>query len=79
MIAQAPSVVVVSHDRAFLQAVATDIIVFENKTLTEFNGTIAEYYETMDEKQRYKVCRTHAMQCGCFNLGVGDDHNSQWR
>ena len=35
---QAQSVVVVSHDRAFLQAVATDIIIFKDQKLTEFPG-----------------------------------------
>ena len=37
---RAQSVVVVSHDRAFLQAVATDIIVFKDRRLTEFAGVL---------------------------------------
>ena len=41
----AGSVVLVSHDRAFVDAVSTDIIMFANKSLRYFSGTFSEFEE----------------------------------
>lgn len=38
-------VIVVSHDRAFLDAVSTDIIVLENRSLQYFHGNLTAYLE----------------------------------
>ena len=48
-------VVVVSHDRDFLDAISTDTIVFANKTLQYHPGNLSNYIERMEEllqKQR---------------------------
>ncbi|KAI0702031.1 ribosomal L18ae/LX protein domain-containing protein [Cerioporus squamosus] len=45
--------VVVSHDRAFLNAVVDEIIVFKDQTLTYHTGNFDEYLEHTEEKQRY--------------------------
>lgn len=43
------TLVVVSHDRAFLDAVATDIVLIANKQLTTYPGTLSAYYATQAE------------------------------
>jgi len=40
---QGQTLVVVSHDQAFVSAVATDVIMFENQTLRYFNGTFDDF------------------------------------
>ncbi|TFK87503.1 hypothetical protein K466DRAFT_548593 [Polyporus arcularius HHB13444] len=47
------TIVVVSHDRAFLNAVADEIIVFKDQTLAYHTGNFDEYLEHTEEKQRY--------------------------
>lgn len=47
------TIVVVSHDRAFLNAVADEIIVFKDQTLTYHAGNFDEYLEHTEEKQKY--------------------------
>lgn len=48
---QIKSVLFVSHDHAFLEAVATDIIVFERKQLTYHPCGYEEYLEMTQQKQ----------------------------
>ncbi|KAI0711357.1 P-loop containing nucleoside triphosphate hydrolase protein, partial [Earliella scabrosa] len=47
------TIVTVSHDRAFLNAVVDEIIVFKNQTLTYHTGNFDEYLEHTEEKQKY--------------------------
>ncbi|OBZ77319.1 Protein GCN20 [Grifola frondosa] len=47
------TIVTVSHDRAFLNAVAKEIIVFKDQTLTYHAGNFDEYLENSEEKQKY--------------------------
>ncbi|KDQ55909.1 hypothetical protein JAAARDRAFT_208171 [Jaapia argillacea MUCL 33604] len=47
------TLVIVSHDRAFLNAVSEEIIVFRNQTLTYHTGNFDEYVENSEEKQKY--------------------------
>ncbi|KAI0635338.1 ribosomal L18ae/LX protein domain-containing protein [Trametes polyzona] len=47
------TIVTVSHDRAFLNAVAEEIIVFKNQTLTYHVGDFDEYLEHTEEKRKY--------------------------
>lgn len=48
--ADAPTLFFVSHDRAFVEAVATDVVVFENCALTYFRGGLAEFERRNEEK-----------------------------
>jgi ATPase subunit of ABC transporter with duplicated ATPase domains len=48
------TLVIVSHDRAFLNQVVDEIIVFKNKTLRYFNGNYDTYEETYKEEQLHK-------------------------
>jgi len=48
--ADAPTLFFVSHDRAFVEAVATDVVVFENCALTYFRGGLAEFEQRNEEK-----------------------------
>ncbi|CAL8465918.1 g5454 [Coccomyxa elongata] len=45
------TIVVVSHDRAFLDAVANEIIVFRHKRLAYHAGNFSEYEQNAEEKQ----------------------------
>eukprot|EP00557_Chaetoceros_sp_GSL56_P002640 CAMPEP_0176497368 /NCGR_PEP_ID=MMETSP0200_2-20121128/11686_1 /TAXON_ID=947934 /ORGANISM="Chaetoceros sp., Strain GSL56" /LENGTH=784 /DNA_ID=CAMNT_0017895375 /DNA_START=71 /DNA_END=2422 /DNA_ORIENTATION=- len=64
------TVVVVSHDRSFLNEVCTDIIEFNNKTLTYYKGNYDVYVRTSDEAiknqmrvyQAYQDKRAHMME-----------------
>ncbi|KAI8986730.1 ribosomal L18ae/LX protein domain-containing protein [Trametes punicea] len=47
------TIVTVSHDRAFLNAIADEIIVFKNQTLTYHVGNFDEYLEHTEEKRKY--------------------------
>lgn len=40
------AVVVVSHDRYFLDKVANHLLVFENNTIIEYNGIVSDYIQT---------------------------------
>jgi len=51
------TIVVVSHDRAFVQTVATDIIVFENTQLRYFNGT----YDDFEQREAETAARDAQM------------------
>ena len=44
------TIICVSHDRSFLDAVSTDIIVLEHKRLTYHAGNYTDYRNKMDEK-----------------------------
>jgi len=44
------TIICVSHDRSFLDAVSTDIIVLEHKRLTYHAGNYTDYRKKMDEK-----------------------------
>ena len=45
-----PTVVFVTHDRAFADAVATDVVVFEDKQLNYFHGDLATFDQRQDEQ-----------------------------
>mmetsp|Transcript_13471 Transcript_13471/g.22491 ORF Transcript_13471/g.22491 Transcript_13471/m.22491 type:complete len:662 (+) Transcript_13471:694-2679(+) len=49
------SVLFVSHDRAFLAAVATDIVVFEGKTLIYHPMGYNEYLEVSEQRKLYRT------------------------
>nr|XP_039253628.1 LOW QUALITY PROTEIN: ATP-binding cassette sub-family F member 3-like [Styela clava] len=46
------TVIVVSHDRSFLNSVATDILHMYNKKLTVFRGNFEQFIVTKDEKMK---------------------------
>ncbi|GAA5858103.1 hypothetical protein JCM8547_005652 [Rhodosporidiobolus lusitaniae] len=46
------TLLVVSHDRAFLNAVATDIIHQHNERLDYYKGNFAQFYATKSERQK---------------------------
>ncbi|ORX75648.1 P-loop containing nucleoside triphosphate hydrolase protein [Anaeromyces robustus] len=48
------TLVIVSHDRAFLNQVVNEIIVFKNKTLRYFSGNYDIYEQTYEEEQLHK-------------------------
>jgi len=48
------TLVIVSHDRAFLNQVVDEIIVFKNKTLRYFSGNYDTYEQTYEEEQLHK-------------------------
>ncbi|KAI0646479.1 P-loop containing nucleoside triphosphate hydrolase protein [Trametes meyenii] len=47
------TIVTVSHDRAFLNAVADEIIVFKNRKLTYHDGNFDDYLEQTEDKRKY--------------------------
>ena len=44
------TIVVVSHDRMFLDQVATDILHLHSRKVDSYRGNYTEYYHTMTEK-----------------------------
>merc|ERR1719456_1718618 len=64
------TVLIVSHDRAFLNAVTTDIIHIENKQLKAFKGDYETFEKTskellsnqIKEYERYKAERAHMQE-----------------
>ncbi|KAL7284072.1 hypothetical protein ACG7TL_001349 [Trametes sanguinea] len=56
------TIVTVSHDRAFLNAIADEIIVFKNQTLTYHVGNFDEYLEHTEEKRKYKERKAEAIE-----------------
>ena len=44
------TLIVVSHDRAFLDAICTDIVVMEHRRLTYHVGNFSEYQRQMQDK-----------------------------
>ena len=46
------TLLVVSHDRAFLNRVATDIIHMHSERLDYYKGNFAQFYETREERRR---------------------------
>ncbi|KAI0827115.1 ribosomal L18ae/LX protein domain-containing protein [Trametes gibbosa] len=55
------TIVTVSHDRAFLNAVADEIVVFKGQTLTYHTGNFDEYLEHTEEKRKYKEKMAEAL------------------
>ncbi|TBU61114.1 P-loop containing nucleoside triphosphate hydrolase protein [Dichomitus squalens] len=47
------TIVAVSHDRAFLNAVVDEVIVYRNQALTYHTGNFDEYLEHTEDKQKY--------------------------
>lgn len=47
------TIVTISHDRCFLNAVAQEIILFKDKTLTYYQGNYDTFEETRAEKQKH--------------------------
>ncbi|KAI0360502.1 hypothetical protein OH77DRAFT_1393750 [Trametes cingulata] len=56
------TIVTVSHDRAFLNAIADEIIVFKNQTLTYHDGNFDEYLEHTEEKRKYMERMAEAIE-----------------
>ncbi|KAI9065613.1 hypothetical protein FKP32DRAFT_1647259 [Trametes sanguinea] len=56
------TIVTVSHDRAFLNAITDEIIVFKNQTLTYHVGNFDEYLEHTEEKRKYKERMAEAIE-----------------
>ncbi|KAI0371233.1 hypothetical protein BV20DRAFT_1120652 [Pilatotrama ljubarskyi] len=56
------TIVTVSHDRAFLNAIADEIIVFKNQTLTYHDGNFDEYMEHTEEKRKYMERMAEAIE-----------------
>lgn len=64
------TLIVVSHDRGFLNEVCTDVIEFAQKRLTYYRGNYDTYVKTADEKiknamrvyQAYQDKRAHMME-----------------
>lgn len=56
------TIVTISHDRAFLNAVVDEIIVFKNQTLTYHTGNFDEYLEHTEEKQKYMQRMAEAIE-----------------
>jgi ATPase subunit of ABC transporter with duplicated ATPase domains len=48
--ASPPTILFVSHDRGFVEAVATDVVVFENQQLKYFRGGFAEFEQRSEER-----------------------------
>ncbi|PSC67915.1 ABC transporter ATP-binding [Micractinium conductrix] len=48
------TLVVVSHDRAFLNAVAQEIVVFKKRQLSYYTGNYDEYEQQVEEKQLHQ-------------------------
>ena len=44
------TMIVISHDRVFVDRVCTDVVVMENQTLRYFSGTFSEFEQTEDDK-----------------------------
>ena len=51
--ANAPTVVLVSHDRDFINTVCQELIILRDHTLTYFRGDLTSYDESMREKKLY--------------------------
>lgn len=58
----AHSLVVVSHDRGFLNEVCTDIVEFKNRKLTYYRGNFDSYVKHRDENIRNAMRAYHAYQ-----------------
>ena len=56
------SLLVVSHDRGFLNEVCTDTIEFKRKKLTYYRGNFDTYVKLRDEKIRNAMRLYHAYQ-----------------
>ncbi|KAI8590920.1 P-loop containing nucleoside triphosphate hydrolase protein [Geranomyces variabilis] len=56
------TVVCVSHDRAFLNAVAEEIIVFRHEKLTYHTGTFSEYLKNQEDVALYKERMADAIE-----------------
>ncbi len=55
-----PTLLIVSHDRAFISAVATDVIELRDKTLHYFPGSFEDYERKLDESEACHVRRMDA-------------------
>ncbi|KAJ3062102.1 hypothetical protein HK102_008878, partial [Quaeritorhiza haematococci] len=55
------TLVIVSHDRAFLNATIDEIVVFRNRKLTYFTGNYDEYIEDTEEKRKRDIRRKEAL------------------
>jgi len=56
------TLVIVSHDRAFLNQVVDEIIVFKNKTLRYFSGNYDIYEQAYEEEQLHKQRQKEAIE-----------------
>ncbi|KAI9357920.1 P-loop containing nucleoside triphosphate hydrolase protein, partial [Zopfochytrium polystomum] len=55
------TMLIVSHDRAFLNATTTETVVMKNQTLTYHTGNYDEYLKDKEDKQKRDVRRQEAM------------------
>lgn len=44
------TMIIVSHDRGFLDSVVTDIVLFKNKTLSYYKGSYSSFVKTQKEQ-----------------------------
>ena len=58
------TLLVVSHDRGFLNEVCTDIMEFQRKKLTYYRGNFDTYVKLRDENIRNSMRVYHAYQVG---------------
>ena len=56
------TLLVVSHDRAFLNQVATDIVHMHSERLDYYRGNFDQFYETRDERRRNQMREYEANQ-----------------
>ncbi|TPX57204.1 hypothetical protein PhCBS80983_g03980 [Powellomyces hirtus] len=56
------TIVIVSHDKSFLNAVVEEIIVYRNLTLTYHTGNFDEYLKNYEENQIYKAKMADAIE-----------------
>ena len=56
------TLLVVSHDRGFLDEVVTDVVQLRGRNLTTFRGDITSYVKTVDEQKREQKRRFEAQQ-----------------
>lgn len=67
---------VVSHDRAFLNQVATDIVHMHSERLDYYKGNFDQFYETRDERRRNQMREYEANQAKRAHLQAFVD---RWR
>ncbi|WFD34547.1 hypothetical protein MCUN1_001388 [Malassezia cuniculi] len=70
------TLLVVSHDRAFLNQVATDIIHMHSERLDYYKGNFDQFYETRDERRRNQLREYEANQAKRAHLQAFID---RWR
>lgn len=70
------TLLVVSHDRAFLNQVATDIVHMHSERLDYYKGNFDQFYETRDERRKNQIREYEANQQKRMHLQAFID---RWR